>query len=145
MLIKLYTVSDAPNVINKTLGASFDIEVTLRKDFNIINPELILMLTHAQAMSFNYVHMPDLSRLYFIDRVESVNSKLYRFILSCDVLETYKANIFFANCLFNKQAEIGDLGEVDAAETGLLEINSYESNIELEANNTIILSSIGNE
>lgn len=141
MLIKMYTVSDAANVINKTLGASFDVEVTLRKDFNIFSPELVLLVTHAQAMAFNYIAMPELERFYFVDRVDSVNSRLYRFMLSCDVLETYKAQIMAAEGKFERDIAAGDYGNV-TAESGVYDFTDIKSDVTFEQGSSILVTTV---
>ena len=46
MDIILYKTVDSPNTINKTLTDPLTLEINLKKDTNIINPELVLNAQH---------------------------------------------------------------------------------------------------
>ena len=101
----LYSINDGDNVINKNLVNGVTIPIHLKQGFNIINPDIVL---NGDYRGFNYAHIPGLNRFYFINRIEQLNLKLIKLSLSCDVLETYKADILNSNARFKRNIKNGD-------------------------------------
>ena len=97
MQLILYVTEDAKNVINKTLTNPVSMNINLKRDINIIMPEIVL---NGDFGGFNYAHIPDFNRFYFVDSVEQLNLKMVKLSLICDVLETYKTTILNSDCLY---------------------------------------------
>lgn len=109
MKMYLYNINDAENVINKTLVNGLEIDINLKASVDIVNPEIVL---NGDFRAYNYVHLPDLNRYYFIDRIEQLNLKLVKLNLYCDVLETYKEDILNSNARFRRNIKNGDFENI---------------------------------
>lgn len=137
MELILYKTNDAKNVINKTLTNAVSLQIVLKRDINIIMPELVL---NGDFRGFNYASIPDLNRFYFVTDIEQLNLKMVKLSLICDVLETYKDVILNSVCSFKSKVNVGDYGEIDLDTTGKNIYKSFDSNLELELSNNVILS-----
>lgn len=139
MILKLFKTLDSNNVINKTLTDEIQLDINLKSDTDIINPEIVLL---GDFRGFNYAHIPDLNRFYFIERVEQLNLQLVKLSLSCDVLETYKESILNSECEYIREAKNGDK-VINAPESSFNNVLKYESNITMSLDNNIVISTIG--
>lgn len=139
MQLILYVTADARNVINKTLTNPVSMNINLKRDVNIIMPEIVL---NGDFRGFNYAHIPDLNRYYFVDSVEQLNLKMVKLSLICDVLETYKTTILNSDCLYKTKVSAGDYGQIDLETTGKTLYKDFESDIELELSNKVILGTL---
>lgn len=101
----LYSINDGDNVINKNLINGVTIPINLKQGFDIINPDIVL---NGDYRGFNYAHIPSLNRFYFINSVEQLNLRLVKLNMTCDVLETYKADILNSNARFKRNIKTGD-------------------------------------
>ena len=146
MKLKLYQVTDSDNVINKSLPVDYlELNITLKKDTNIINPMIILSaITDVDYKNYNYAHIDGLNRFYFIDSVTSLNNTRWQFYLSCDVLETYKDEILLSNAKFKRGIRTGDYINTSDFDTSIVEsIDVYKSNVVLDGVRSAILTTIG--
>ena len=96
--ITLYQNSAENNRIDKTeyLTSVGEIEGYLRQETNIINPTIVI--EYNKVIDFNYIYISTFNRYYFVNRVSSVRSNLWRIELSVDVLMTYKETILNYEC-----------------------------------------------
>lgn len=101
----LYSINDGDNVINKNLVNGVTIPINLKQGFDVINPDIVL---NGDYRGFNYAHIPSLNRYYFINSVEQLNLRLVKLNMTCDVLETYKADILNSNARFKRNIKTGD-------------------------------------
>lgn len=132
---------DARNVIGKTLADSVTFDITLRGDFDIAAPEIALeMPAGTDPLTLNYAEIPELSRRYFVERVESINAKVWRFTMACDVLETYADEIKACIGNYRQSVQPGDFGDIALSETGRTMSKEYQSNVTLEKSEKTILS-----
>ena len=53
----------------------------------------IICVKNTSIAGANYVHIPDLGRYYFIDKIEITRTQLLTIFLSLDVLMSYKEQI----------------------------------------------------
>ena len=136
----LYHVNDAENVINKTLINGLEIDINLKASVDIVNPEIVL---NGDFRGYNYAHLPDLNRYYFIDRIEQLNLKLVKLNLSCDVLETYKADILNSNARFKRNIKNGDYQNISIDYSNQTISTNYNSDGVPMNGNTMIISTIG--
>lgn len=140
MKMYLYHVNDAENVINKTLVNGLEIDINLKSSVDIVNPEIVL---NGDFRGYNYAHLPDLNRYYFIDRIEQLNLKLVKLNLSCDVLETYKADILNSNARFKRNIKNGDYQNISIDYSNQTISTNYNSDGLPMDGNTMIISTIG--
>ena len=141
MEIIFYTTNDSSNVINKTLDNPLTVNINLKKDTDIINPELILK---GNFRGYNYAHIPALNRYYLVTAIEQLNLSIVKIRLMCDVLETYKDIILNSEASYNRGLKEGDLydGNLDVSPKKTVRI--VESSINVKANEpTIILTTMG--
>lgn len=145
MQLNLHTTTDADNVINKTLSAPTSLNINLKRDVNIISPVLILRDTDTVLIkNFNYCHIPDLGRYYFIRDVVNISANLWQVICECDVVETYKTEILNSNSRFRRKIKNGDYLEVAIDSSYLKTITKFESDVSVDGQSSIILSTVGN-
>lgn len=140
MKMYLYHVNDAENVINKTLVNGLEIDINLKASVDIVNPEIVL---NGDFRGYNYAHLPDLNRYYFIDRIEQLNLKLVKLNLSCDVLETYKTDILNSNARFKRNIKNGDYQNISIDYSNQTISTNYNSDGVPMNGNTMIISTIG--
>ena len=138
MQLNLYKTLDAENVINKTLTDLMTIDINLKASVNIVNPEIVL---NGDFRGFNYAHIPELNRYYFIDQIEQLNLKLVKLNLRCDVLETYKNDFLNNECEYKSSPKSGDYGTFDINST-IKDINIYKSDIILDNEDSITLTTV---
>ena len=105
----LYSINDGDNVINKNLANGVTVPINLKQGFDIINPDIVL---NGDYRGFNYAHIPSLNRFYFINNVEQLNLRLVKLNMTCDVLETYKAEILNSNARFKRNIKTGDFENI---------------------------------
>lgn len=143
MILKMCVVNDGDNVVNKTLTDVLDLNVSLKKDFDIENPVLFLTgVDYTTYLNFNYCVIPDLNRSYFINNVEQINGRVIKINCSCDVLETYKNDFLNSNARFYRNIKTGDYVN------GALELSTkktvvkYDSSVELVESSSMILVTV---
>lgn len=145
MKLKLYQVIDADNVINKTLPDNpLELTIRLKRDTDIVNPMIILSAQEdINFKDYNYAYIEELHRYYYINSVTNLNNIHWQLFLSCDVLETYKDEIFNSHALFRRQLKHGDYLNTGSFDTSIIEsIETHKSNIILENEPTVILSAL---
>ena len=140
MLLKLYETTEAMNVINKELAVKKEIDIRLRGQPDLINPSILLRGAEYED-GYNYAMFND--RFYFVESVELVSGDLFRLTLRLDVLETYKNDIINSNMRYRRNLKTGDYvasGFDEATTTTVKKINSDK---ELPAGSTMIMTSVG--
>ena len=138
MILILYKTDDSPNTINKTLSDSLELNINLKKDTDIINPELVLK---GDFRGFNYAYIPELNRYYFINSMEQLNFILVKLYLECDVLETYKNDILNSSGIIKRDITDGDYGVV-SAESSINDITTHKADVTLALENNIVLTTL---
>lgn len=138
MELILYKTLDNRNTINKTLTDPLTLEINLKKDINIINPELVLK---GDFRGFNYAHIPLLNHYYFINSMEQLNFILVKLNLECDVLETYKADILNCTGTIKRDIQAGDYGDINANSTVNV-ITTHKADVKLTLENNIVLTTL---
>ena len=141
MELILYKTESADNVINKTLTDPLTMAIKLRRGVDIVAPALrIEYATGVSPNEYNYCHIPDLGRFYFIRDIQSITTSIWELHLECDVLESYKADILASNAKFRKVIGSGDYGETTLSLTGEVSVVDYLSDVTLESADNSILS-----
>ena len=144
MKLYLYEIQDAENVINKTLSNGLEIDINLKRDVNISRPEIFLQsIENVDFQNYNYAHIPELKRYYFINDIVSLNSKLWQLSFICDVLETYKQDIKQSYARFKRNIKNGDFQTVNIDYSAKTISTQYLSNGDPMTGSTMIISTIG--
>ena len=134
----LYSINDGDNVINKNLVNGVNVPIHLKQGFDIINPDIVL---NGGYRGFNYAHIPNLNRFYFINNIEQLNLRLVKLNMTCDVLETYKSEILNLNAIFIRDSKDGDYVNIEASSDNMI-INTFKSDITLELDSNIVLTTV---
>lgn len=82
---ELNKITKNPTVVRTLTG-------TLREETDIVNPEILIEFD-GTLTDCNYMYIQALSRYYFITKIVSVRTKLWRVSAHCDVLKTYSEGI----------------------------------------------------
>ena len=97
--------------------------VTVSDEYNHHNADIMANL--------NYARIDELNRYYFVDKIEIVADKLYRYYLSVDVLTTYADEIYAQRAIIKRQQNLYDLYLND----GSLRVENYPMIQTLEFSN----------
>lgn len=97
MNIKLYNNNSPNNKIGKSLSSETSYNGTLRDASNVVNPEILI--ESPLPLNFNYAHIVDFYRYYFIKDIVSYRNGLWLLKLEVDVLESFKTEIKNLSCI----------------------------------------------
>ena len=146
MELKLYAVNDGENVINKTMTLKDTMEINLKRDVDIINPRLILIPNLPTGFAgINYAEIPLLNRFYYVDSITNISATLWQLDLSCDVLETYKADILASKARLYRNLKAGDYFNTSLESSHLTTVAKYKSNKGISDNETLIMTTVGDK
>ena len=144
MELKLYAVNDGENVINKTMTLKTTMEINLKRDVDIINPRLILIPNLPTGFrGINYAEIPLLNRFYFVDSIANISGALWQLDLTCDVLETYKADILASKARLYRNLKAGDYFDTALESSHITTVAKYVSNKGISDSDTLIMTTIG--
>lgn len=136
MQLKLFKTQDADNVIGKVLTSELSLNILLRSDTDIRNPQ-IKLAGIADLRDYNYCEIPELERFYFIRDFNVHNPVVTEIICEMDYLETHKAKILATSGLIRRQ---GGYGTLAMDETGVEVSTNYYSDVELEKGEGAVLT-----
>lgn len=140
MQVELYSTTDNPNVINKTLTKVREVNVTFRQMVDETAPVMIL---HNQNIDgCNYAYIPTFKRYYFISDISNYNNVLSRVTLTSDLLMTYQ------DTLLNSEVKITATEKPSYLSTNLPTttqntVRKTFSTVTLPTANSIILTTVG--
>lgn len=144
MELILYNTRDTKEVLNKRLTDRKKYNITFKDSADVISP--VIYLSTKDSIPFNYAHIPDFKRYYFIVRVTYENKNLVKLELDCDVLESYKDDILKGYGLITRK-ENGEPfyngGDYLAKVTK--EHMIYKSDTTLERSDNIVLTTFKGE
>lgn len=144
MEIKLYKTNSNSNVINKVLTDVVSVNIVLLKGIDIIYPEFVLDSSDINKFEeLNYIDIPELNRTYFIDSKQLKYKNIWVLRCSCDLLETYKADVLGSTARFNRNIKIGDYSDVGINYSVNKNVELFFSDKELTGEPTMILSVLG--
>lgn len=144
MELKLYTVTDGDNVINKVKTLKTTMEINLKRDVDISSPTLLLIPNLATGFdAINYAEIPELKRFYFVNSVNNVANTLWELVLSCDVVETYKADILASRARFYRNIKTGDYYAGVLDQSTIKTVTKHMGTVTLGSNESMILTSVG--
>lgn len=105
--LTFYNNSSPINAMDKSLTQIASLTGNLREESNVINPTILFQAT--SISNVNYAYIPELSRYYFVQEIESVRTNLWRAHLHVDVLYTYRSQIRQNRALVYRQQNRFDL------------------------------------
>lgn len=139
MQVTFYKTTDNKNVINKVLTNPLTINLNIKED----NPDYAPVLKMVTDVTgYNYCHIPFFNRFYFVDRVER-KGQIILVGLSCDVLETYKADILASNARFKRNLKTGDYMSVNIDKSELKTVQKIVGSYTMGTDRSLILTTIG--
>ena len=101
MKIYLYNTKSSNNTLDKVLENETEFDIKFKAQASRTQPTVVL---YSETMiDFNYAHIPDFNRYYFIENVEVTPNKIYVISLRCDVLESFKEDIKKSSGYINQQ------------------------------------------
>lgn len=143
MRIDFCKTLDSDNIINKKIDFVTSLEVKLKKDFDLLNPTILLSKKGLDDLDVNYCYIEKLKRYYFIRNVENINKEINRYILECDVLETNKEIILNSECSYSRKIRENDYQVINPEKDVRKEIQTYENNFRLKPSDNMVFSTIG--
>lgn len=144
MELSLYISTDDENVINKEMVLQKKIEIKLKDNVDLISPIIILKDDDSlNIMNCNYCYLNELKRYYFIRDIALMNGNMFKLILECDVIESFKDDILNSQCKYNRIIKDGDFMEFPYDLDLRKVVDIYEGSHELIGNKNIVISTIG--
>lgn len=140
MKVELYTTTDNPRTVNKTLNLNKTLDIVFRQAVDEQDP--VIIMNKSNLSTSNYVYIPDFKRYYFISNVDNVTATLVRVQLTTDLLMTYQTIIL------NSQVQITATEKPSYLSAGLPTQTTttkriVKSNITLNPDSSIILTTVG--
>ena len=86
--------------VNKSLTEGITMFGTLRESSNVLSPSITIEIENPTI--YNYAHIPEFNRYYFIKEFESIRKGLWRISLQVDTLYTYKDSILKSKALIRE-------------------------------------------
>lgn len=105
MTITLYSISDDPRNVSKTLGTGTDASGTARGSFPVTGGAVEIQ-SAANLNKFNYAYIAETGRYYFIEKIDVLRHDLYVLNLRVDVLMSYAAQIRSLTGTINRQENL---------------------------------------
>ena len=144
MELSLYVSTDDENVINKEMVLQKKIEIKLKDNVDLISPIIILKDDDSlNIMNCNYCYLNELKRYYFIRDIALMNGNMFKLILECDVIESFKDDILNSQCKYNRIIKDGDFIDFPYDLDLRKVVDIYEGSHELTDNKNIVISTIG--
>lgn len=146
MIVKLYKVSDAKNVIGKSLGNPTEIEIFLKDgSLSVTKPFLILSGKGGTVnyWDFNYCWISEFNRFYFIENIDNFKADLWKLDLECDVLETFKADILTSHANFFRKVKDGDYNDAEFIKGFGSVVKKEVGNVTYDRKEKLIISTVG--
>lgn len=91
MTVNLCVNNSESNTVDKVLTGTIQFSGHLRDGTSVINP--VVLVETSNPGNFNYMHIPEFGRYYFITGIDSVRTNLWAISGHVDVLTTYKNGI----------------------------------------------------
>ena len=143
MNLELYKTNSSPDTINKVMTNRINIVVNLRASTDIKNPEILLgSISGINYLDFNYCHIVELGRYYFIESIDVVKHNIFKLNCSCDVIETYKSEILNCQARYKRSLRAGDFMAANLDTSSFKTVEKFDSQIDIINQETMVLSAI---
>ena len=100
MIIRLYNNTSSANQVAKQLTLVEELSGNLRDPSSIVDPTIII--ERNSPVGFNYFHIPEFNRYYFLTGVSSDSRNLVAIAGHCDVLMSYANQIKASNAIIRR-------------------------------------------
>lgn len=104
---ELNKISKSPAVVRTVTGS-------MREATDIVDPQIDVEY-EGTLTDTNYMYIQQLHRYYFITKIESVRTNLWRIYAHCDVLKTYSQAILGTECVIARSENMYNLYLNDSA------------------------------
>lgn len=106
MQIVLYKNPSENNTIGKRLTTVQTVSNAIIKgNMSIETPVIILQFKNGVKTNFNYVHIPEFNRYYFVNDIIDLTGGRIEVHCKVDVLESFKTTIKELECIIDKQQD----------------------------------------
>lgn len=105
MDITLCVNNSEKNKLGKFLSNSNIFTGSLKGETSVTNPVVIMELENPTG--YNYAHIPEFGRYYFIDDMVSVRTGLWKISMKVDVLESFKSSILGVSVILSDSTDTG--------------------------------------
>lgn len=102
------------NKISKSPATVMTLTGTLREQTDIVDPQINVEYS-GTLTNTNYMYIAEFHRYYFITKIESVRTGLWRVYGHCDVLKTYSQAILGTTCVVARSENLYNLYLNDSA------------------------------
>lgn len=102
------------NKISKSPATVMTLTGTLREETDIVDPQINIEYS-GTLTNTNYMYIAEFHRYYFITKIESVRTGLWRIYGHCDVLKTYSQAILGTTCVVARSENLYNLYLNDSA------------------------------
>lgn len=138
MKLELYSTHDSYNTINKDLTLIKEIEIKLKANIDLYNPELIMTKQDFYS-NVNYAKLLD--RYYFVEIQNHPNNNFILLNLHEDVLQTYANDILNSNQDIIKKSAAGNVKQENVSPETITRY--YDSDVKIEQGSSIIMVTSG--
>jgi hypothetical protein len=104
MIITFYNNLSERKVIRKTLTNALNLSGALREATSVTNP-IITVESASLIVGYNYCHIPDFSRYYFVVDIKSMRNNLWAITLKVDVLMSFQEAILNTPAIIDHTSE----------------------------------------
>lgn len=105
MEITLCVNNSEKNKIGKLLSNNNVFFGTLRGETSVTNPVILMEIDNPTI--YNYAHIPEFKRYYFITDMISIRKGLWRISMKVDVLESFKTSINEISVILSDSENVG--------------------------------------
>lgn len=109
MIIRLLRNYSDSNVVSKNVENVIELTGTLKEGTSVTDPTITLELSTDNAPSFNYMHIPEFGRYYFVTGIDSVRNNLWSISGHVDVLMSYNKAIRNQKAVIARQENLYNL------------------------------------
>lgn len=102
------------NKISKSPSTVMTLTGTLREETDIVDPQINIEYS-GTLTNTNYMYIEEFHRYYFITKIESIRTGLWRVYAHCDVLKTYSQAILGTECVVARSQNLYNLFLNDSA------------------------------
>lgn len=144
MELILYQTADNDNVINKNKEEIKRYNIVLKDPSDIIAPYIRLNEEKEDLGEIaNYAYLVEFNRYYFIRSIANTSKDMWVLTLECDVLESFKEDILASQAEVVRPLRPNDYQATSVRTKVIEEIDTYESNVTISNEPSLVLSTIG--
>lgn len=105
--VQLFVNNSENNKVGKNITSITTVTGVLKNSCSIITPTIEINISNVPMV--NYAYIPQFGRYYFITDITSTVNGLWSISLKCDVLESFKRNIYENTAILARQQYLFNL------------------------------------